>query len=246
MTQKHRHRRRLERRVPPLALAGWAAVLAGGTVAAVAALTHPVDGYSPGFAEVRPPTASLSSSSAPVMPPPSPSATPSRLTASSQMAASSPASQRARSAPVRLRMPAIGVDSSLMQLGLQADGSLEVPPAGFPAGWFTGAPTPGQVGPAIIAGHVDWNGRPGVFYDLRDTRVGDEVDVTRHDGTIAAFRVTRVAQFSKDAFPTALVYGNVDHPVLRLITCGGRFDHSARSYTDNLVVFADLVTSRAT
>ena len=78
------------------------------------------------------------------------------------------AAPMARSAPVRVHIPAIGVDSTLMQLGLQADGSLQVPPSGFPAGWYTGAPTPGELGPAILAGHVDWGGQPGVFSRLRD------------------------------------------------------------------------------
>lgn len=143
--------------------------------------------------------------------------------------------------PVRLRIPSIGVDSELMDLGLQADGSLEVPPDGFPAGWYTGAPTPGELGPAIIAGHVDWDGQPGVFYDLRDLRPGDDIAVTREDGSTARFRVTRVEQFAKDAFPTQAVYGDLDHAGLRLITCGGAFDRAMRSYDDNLVVFAELV-----
>jgi sortase (surface protein transpeptidase) len=147
----------------------------------------------------------------------------------------------AESRPVRVRIPAIGVDSDLMDLGLQADGTLEVPPAGFPAGWFTDAPTPGEVGPAVIAGHVDWAGAPGVFADLRDVAVGDEVSVAREDGSTAVFRVSQVGQFAKDAFPTAAVYGDLGHAGLRLITCGGEFDAGAQSYRDNTVVFADLV-----
>jgi hypothetical protein len=149
-----------------------------------------------------------------------------------------------RSAPVRVRIPAIGVDSELMPLGLLADGSLEVPPEGFPAGWYTGAPTPGELGPAIIAGHVDWDGAPGVFFELRDLAPQDEILVDREDGTAARFRVTSVQQFPKDAFPTDAVYADIDHSGLRLITCGGSFDGQARSYRDNLVVFADLVGTR--
>ena len=148
-----------------------------------------------------------------------------------------------RSRPVRLRIPAIGVDTGIMDLGLLADGSLQVPPKGFPAGWYTGAPTPGERGPAVLAGHVDWAGRAGVFYDLRHLRPRDEVQITRADGSVAIFRVTRLAQYAKAAFPTGLVYGNLDHAGLRLITCGGSFDRSARSYRDNLVAFADLVGS---
>ena len=145
----------------------------------------------------------------------------------------------ARSTPVRLLIPAIGVDSRLMDLGLQADGSLEVPPNAFPAGWYTRAPTPGELGPAIILGHVHWNG-PGVFYDLHKVKPGDLVIVTRADGSKPAFRITRVAAFRKVQFPTKLVYGNIDHAGLRLITCGG-FDSRSGHYEDNIVVFADLI-----
>lgn len=144
-------------------------------------------------------------------------------------------------APVRLQIPSIGVDTELMDLGLQADGSLEVPPNGFPAGWFTGAPTPGELGPAIIAGHVDWGGQAGVFFDLRDLASGDAIAITREDGSTADFRVTRVERHAKDEFPTEAVYGDLDHAGLRLITCGGDFDPRMRSYNDNLVVFAELV-----
>ncbi len=144
------------------------------------------------------------------------------------------------SAPVALRIPAIGVDSTVMDLGLQDDGTLEVPPGGFPAGWYTGSPTPGELGPAIVAGHVDWAGQPGVFFDLVDLEAGDAIAVTRQDGSTARFRVTRVERFAKDGFPTEAVYGDLDHAGLRLITCGGEFDRQAGSYRDNVVVFAEL------
>jgi hypothetical protein len=148
----------------------------------------------------------------------------------------------AESQPVRVRIPAIGVDSGLMALGLQADGTLEVPPTGFPAGWYTGAPTPGELGPAIVVGHVDWAGRPGVFHGLRLLQPGAVVTVARQDGSTATFRVTRVERFAKDAFPTQRVYGDIDHPGLRLVTCGGEFDRQTRSYDDNVVAFAELVS----
>ena len=143
---------------------------------------------------------------------------------------------------MRLVIPAIGVDTKLMALGLQADGTIEVPPEGFPAGWYTGAPTPGELGPAIIAGHVDWTG-PGVFYNLHNLKPEDQVSVTREDGSVAGFRVTSVEQFPKDQFPTALVYGNLDYAGLRLITCGGSWNPRTRHYEDNLVVFAELIVS---
>lgn len=145
-----------------------------------------------------------------------------------------------RSAPVRIQIPAIGVDSELMELGLEPDGTLEVPPNGFPAGWYTGAPTPGELGPAIIAGHVDWRG-PAVFHELSELLPDDLVSILRADGSTAVFRVTSVAQYPKTAFPTDEVYGDIDHAGLRLITCGGVFNRETGSHDDNIVVFADLV-----
>lgn len=148
-----------------------------------------------------------------------------------------------RSTPVRVEIPAIEVDSDLMELGLEPDGALEVPPTGFPAGWYTGAPTPGELGPAIIAGHVDWRG-PGVFHELHRLVPDDEVTVTRADGSVAVFRVTRVGQYPKSAFPTDEVYGDIDHAGLRLITCGGVLNRETGSHDDNIVVFAELVGPR--
>ena len=145
------------------------------------------------------------------------------------------------SAPVRVEIAAIGVDSDLMELGIAEDGTLEVPPTGFPAGWFTGGPTPGELGPAVIAGHIDWITGPGVFYRLGSLAPGDDIRVTRADGTVATFRTVRVAQFPKDAFPTELVYGDIDHAGLRLISCGGAFNRGTGHYEDNIVVFADLL-----
>ena len=145
----------------------------------------------------------------------------------------------ARAKPTRLRIPAIGVNSRLMDLGLNEDGTLETPPGAFPAGWFTGAPTPGELGPAIIAGHVRYL-TPGVFERLSDLRVGDPIVVNRRDGSVARFRVVRVKHFAKSAFPSKLVYGNIDHAGLRLITCGG-LDARTNKFDENVVVFADLV-----
>lgn len=185
---------------------------------------------------------------------PSPAASASATTVAAPSATASPpvpaapsptptvAPHLARSVPVRLEIPSIGVDSPLMDLGLRADGSMEVPPGGFPAGWYTGAPTPGELGPAIIAGHVDWNG-PGVFFHLRDLKVGDDIAVTREDGSIATFRVTQVSQFPKDEFPTDQVYGDIAGAGLRLITCGGSFNAATHHYEDNIVAFADFVAA---
>ncbi len=144
---------------------------------------------------------------------------------------------RPRSTP-RLTIPSIGVDTTLVGLGLAVDGSLAVPAGGFPAGWYTGGPTPGEPGPAVITGHVDWHG-PGVFFRLRELRPGAAISVTGSDGGTTAFRVSRVLRVSKQSFPTSQVYGDLDHPGLRLVTCGGTFNRGRHSYNDNVIVFAD-------
>ena len=153
------------------------------------------------------------------------------------------AEARGTPAPVRLVIPAIGVDAEVMRLGLRRDGTLEVPPTRQTAGWFTGGPAAGQRGPAVIAAHVHWNGLPGAFSRLAQLEYGDRIVVARSDGSSAVFRVTRVSQFKKSKFPTELVYGNVDHAGLRLITCAG-LDVATHSYRDNVVVFAMLVAER--
>ncbi|RBY79773.1 class F sortase [Geodermatophilus sp. TF02-6] len=143
-------------------------------------------------------------------------------------------------APVQLSIPSIGVTTALTRLGVDATGAL-VPPEDFSvAGWFAAGPAPGEVGPAVLAGHVDSRRGPAVFYRLADVPVGGRVLVAREDGTTARFTVTRVAEYPKDAFPTAEVYGPTPDPQLRLITCGGDFDRARRSYTDNVVVYAHL------
>ena len=146
-------------------------------------------------------------------------------------------------APVSVSAPSIGVESTLMDLGLNPDGTVEVPPLerDDKAGWYEPGPAPGEVGPAIILGHVDsaeWG--PGIFFDLGAMEKGDEISVARADGSAAVFAVDRVEVHRKDDFPTIAVYGNTDDPQLRLITCGGAFDPAARSYEDNIIVFATL------
>lgn len=149
----------------------------------------------------------------------------------------------ARSEPVSIEIPVLGVDSTLMDLGLQPNGTMEVPPGAFPAGWYTRAPTPGELGPAIIAGHVNWAGHAGVFARIHELKPGDQIVVRRSDGSTALFRVDEVARYPKHEFPTKAVYGNIDHAGLRLITCGGEFDREAHSYVDNIVVYASLARS---
>jgi Sortase domain len=143
-------------------------------------------------------------------------------------------------APVRVRVPSIAVDSDLSRLGVDASGAL-VPPSDFAeAGWFAAGTVPGDVGPAVLAGHVDSRTGPAVFYRLHEVAAGAEVLVDREDGTTARFVVTAVGRYPKAAFPTAEVYGPTPDAELRLITCGGDFDRAARSYVDNVVVYARM------
>lgn len=153
-----------------------------------------------------------------------------------------PGTTRSAAPPLRVRVPTIGVDSPLVGLGIDGTGAL-VPPADFGrAGWFTGGPVPGAVGPSVIAGHVDSRTGPAVFFRLDELETGDEVLVDRSDGTTARFTVTGADRFPKDRFPTQAVYGPTPHAELRLITCGGSFDRERRSYRDNVVVTARLVS----
>ena len=142
--------------------------------------------------------------------------------------------------PVWLSIPSIGIRTRLIHLGVNKDGTLQVPSSTAVAGWYTGSPRPGTVGSAIIAGHVDSRTGPGIFFWLRTLRPGDRVYVGRADGTIAVFTVTKVRKFAKNRFPTDAVYGPVPDAELRLITCGGIFDRSRGSYLSNVVVFARL------
>lgn len=144
--------------------------------------------------------------------------------------------------PVRLRIPAIDVDTELQSLGLAADESIEVPDEPSVAGWWEGGSRPGQVGPAVILGHVDSRTGPAVFYRLGSLQRGDEVLVDRADGTTARFVVTRQGTYRKVAFPSDLVYYPTLEPELRLVTCGGPIDRTTGHYSENLVVFAAQVS----
>jgi sortase (surface protein transpeptidase) len=146
------------------------------------------------------------------------------------------------SAPVTIEIPAIGVRAPIMALGLNSDGTVQVPPLGNRnlAGWYDGSVTPGQDGSSVILGHVDNYTGASVFYAIKDLVAGDQIDVVRANGTVAAFAVDAVQAVPKSLFPTAAVYGNVPYPALRLVTCGGPFDPASGHYADNIVVYAHL------
>ncbi|MEV7553029.1 class F sortase [Amycolatopsis sp. NPDC089917] len=145
--------------------------------------------------------------------------------------------------PVSIDVPKIEAKSSLVPLGLNADNTVEVPPVTQPmqAGWYENGPTPGEVGPSVILGHVDGNKQKGIFFRLKELAPGDKISIARKDGTTAEFAVTKVDRVAKDKFPTDAVYGDTTEPELRLITCGGVFDKASRNYLDNIIVFARLI-----
>lgn len=219
-------------------LAGAAVLLGIGGAATVGIGLQGAQGAPAGSASIPLPAASAGPTSRAQAPAPLP-ATP------APNASPAPQPHLARSVPTRLKIPAIGVDTPLMQLGLKSDGTLEVPPydKNAPAGWYRGSPTPGQIGPSVIVGHVDtYKAGPTVFYHLAQMHKGAAVSVTRKDGSTAHFVVDRVENVPKNHFPQLEVYGNTDRAELRLITCGGDWNPAAHDYADNTVVFAHLTT----
>ncbi len=178
-----------------------------------------------------PPSPSAVQDAVPVAAPP---AVPSSSASSAQVSASP---------PISVAIPSIGVTSDLVHLGLNADRTIQVPVSYGEAGWYDLGPSPGQTGPAVIVGHVDSKAGPGVFYRLGALAVGATIVVTLADHATATFAVSSVAEYPKDSFPTQLVYGALDYPALRLITCGGTFDSHTGHYLSNIVAFARLVSA---
>jgi hypothetical protein len=150
-----------------------------------------------------------------------------------------------RSVPVSVDIPAIGVRSALLRLGLNADGTIQVPSlttSADEAAWYKYSPTPGQIGASVLEGHVDSYRGPAVFFRLGALRPGDHIDVALADGVTAIFRVTGVRDYAKAEFPTRIIYGPTDYAALRLITCGGTFDPVTGHYLSSTVVFASLAS----
>lgn len=150
-----------------------------------------------------------------------------------------------RSTPVSLTIPAIGVRSPLQGLGRNADGTVQVPQPGphyNEAAWYTGSPTPGELGASVLEGHVDSKADgPSVFFRLGALKPGARIYVREADGAVAVFKVNAVRIYLKSSFPDSLVYGPTDYAALRLITCGGSFDPTTGSYLSNVVVYAYLL-----
>lgn len=231
MTGKHHARRRapLSRRTGATLLAVLMAVGAGLVLFAVRHQTHApqVPLSSPQIALSQQTGAPPSTSSSSTLPRSSSSAT----------------STASAGVPASVNIPSIDASSRLLQLGLDADGKIAVPTDAQikQAAWFTGSPRPGQVGPAVIEGHVDGaGGVRGIFFRLADVKRGDSVQVGQANGTKLTFDVYDVARYPKDNFPAAVVYGNTTGPELRVITCGGSIDPATGHYRDNTVLFARL------
>ncbi|MEU4678441.1 class F sortase [Micromonospora sp. NPDC023737] len=153
-----------------------------------------------------------------------------------------------RSQPTRIKIPRIGVDAPTTPLGLDKNQQIAVPPLNQPktAGWYKLGPSPGEVGTAVVVGHVDSRatGR-AVFFRLGELKPKDTIEVLRADGKKARFIVDGVARYPKKQLPLKLVYGHTGKAQLRVITCGGDYDKAARSYKDNIVVFATLASAPA-
>ncbi len=156
----------------------------------------------------------------------------------------SPAPPLARSLPQVLLVPSLGINIAVGQLGLQANHQVQVPANAHSVGWYRLGPTPGEIGSAVILGHVDSYQGPGIFFNLKSLPVGALIEVRRVDHSTALFRVTSVVQYAKTDFPDALVYGSRRGRILNLVTCGGTFDHRTGSYESNIVVFSRLVGVR--
>jgi sortase (surface protein transpeptidase) len=146
-----------------------------------------------------------------------------------------------RSVPVHLSIPAIGVSTGIQQLGLLANGSPQVPSGWNIAGWYKLGPSPGQVGSAVILGHVDSVGGPAVFYRLNKLKVGNQVMVKLASGQTVTFKVIALRQYLKAKFPLQTVYGPRSYPSLQLVTCGGSFDSKTGHYLSSIVAFTKLV-----
>jgi len=148
-----------------------------------------------------------------------------------------------KSIPTHISIASQGIDTDLTPVGLNPDGSIELPPVlDWVAGWYKYGPTPGELGPAVIVGHVDSYENISVFWNLRYVKPGDSIEVTRTDGRAAHFKVTQLSQYDQHDFPTDTVYGNTSDAELRVITCGGTFDTGTGHYTENTVVYATLVS----
>ncbi|HEY2575632.1 MAG TPA: class F sortase [Streptosporangiaceae bacterium] len=147
------------------------------------------------------------------------------------------------SLPVRVVIPAVNVNATIMEVGQNKDGTVQTPPLGNHnlAGWYKYSVTPGQTGSSVVVGHVDSYTGPSVFFNLKELHSGDRVEIRLANGITAVFAVDGLQVAAKTSFPVQAVFGNTKFPSLRLVTCGGPFDYGTGHYVDNIVVYAHLV-----
>ena len=226
---KHRKRRRAAARQ---AMAHAGALFVGGAV-----LLSGAYGSGPVLLSATPLT--VSPEEAPVADDPGFASVPAPTTRTASVPASPTTTSSAD--PAFVDITAIGATSTIVRLGTLLDGRLETPNDFMKVGWWAGGVMPGAVGPAVLAGHLDSVQGPAIFARLHLLKPDDRITIARRDGVVLHFAVTRIDRFPKDLFPATQVYGPTSTRELRLITCGGRFDRQAHSYTDNTVVYATLV-----
>ena len=163
--------------------------------------------------------------------------------ASAETTAAAASAPLTHSQPTKITIQKLGVSAPIGDIGLLPNGRVEEPPLSKPnlVGWYNEGPTPGEIGPSVLLGHVDANGKQAVFYRLKDIAAGDQIQVARKDGTTATFTVEKKQRVDKNAFPHKQVFAaQLDHASLRLVTCGGAFDPKSGHYKDNIIVYAKL------
>ncbi len=175
--------------------------------------------------------------------PPTPEPTVAPATPSTGSAATTPRPPTPRAAPavVRVRIPALGVDAPILQMGVDAAGVMEIPQSPSTVAWYGFTALPGSSGNAVMAGHVTWGGARAVFYQLQNLRAGDAIEVQTGEGGIR-YAVQRTYLVRPEEADIAHIIGPRDGPqTLTLITCGGTFDSSAREYDHRVIVFATRI-----
>ncbi|WP_308331291.1 class F sortase [Terracoccus luteus] len=235
-----------------LALLAVAVVLVGRYVAAPASAAVPVSvpvAVPVARGDVPPATASAPATPVPAgsrqarptaVPAPTASGGAQKSTKAGKEKPAARSSRGALAAPVSIAISSVGITAPVGQVGLNRDGTIGVPTDPRQAAWYRLGSRPGNRGPAVIVGHLDSAVGPAAFYRLSEVRPGQTVTVTRADRSVARFTIDAVRSYRRDHFPTTTVYGPTDYAGLRLITCGGAYDHRTKSYESNTVVFARL------
>lgn len=146
------------------------------------------------------------------------------------------------SEPTRISIPKLNIEANFeAPLGIAADKTIEVPKGYTTVGWYKYGPTPGEIGPAVVIGHIDSYQGPAIFHELKNLVPGDRIFIDRKDGNTAEFEVLKLEYNSQSNFPTKQVYGDIEYAGLRLITCTGMYDHGTLRYSHNLIVYGKLV-----